>query len=118
MASKLYGKFEQINGQLASMLAGAKGALNGESEFGVEQVRALSAPITEMAPVMERASELRKQHPELAEQLDLYKSQLLELQKTLEQLSMMLHARRSQMDAGRKQLNAVSQWASALGQTR
>ncbi len=118
MASELYGKIERINAQLAVMLASAKRALTGEKDFGVEQVRALSVPIAEMAPVMERSAELRRQEPELGGQLDLYKIQVRELQTALEQVGMMLHARRSQMDAGRKQLDAVTHWANALGQTR
>jgi hypothetical protein len=116
--SALYGKIGNINAQLAAMLADTKRALAGEREFGVEQVRSLSEPIAAMALVMERAAELRKLHPEIAGPLDLYKSQLSELQTTLEQVRMMLLARRSQMDAGRVQLEAVSQWANALGHTR
>jgi hypothetical protein len=116
--SALCGKIGDINAQLAAMLADTKRALAGEREFGVEQVRSLSEPIAAMALVMERAAELRKLHPEIAGPLDLYKSQLSELQTTLEQVRMMLLARRSQIDAGRAQLEAVSQWANALGHTR
>ncbi len=118
MDSALCGKIGDINAQLAAMLADTKRALAGEREFGVEQVRSLSEPIAAMALVMERAAELRKLHPEIAGPLDLYKSQLSELQTTLEQVRMMLLARRSQIDAGRAQLEAVSQWANALGHTR
>jgi hypothetical protein len=116
--SALCDKIGDINAQLAAMLADTKRALAGEREFGAEQVRSLSEPIAAMALVMERAAELRKLHPEIAGPLDLYKSQLNELQTTLEQVRMMLLARRSQMDAGRVQLEAVSQWANALGHTR
>jgi hypothetical protein len=113
-----FGKVENINTQLAAMLADAKRALAGEREFGVAQVRSLSAPIATMAPIMERSDELRKLHPEITGPLDLYKSQLRDLQITLEQVNMMLLVRRSQLDIGRAQMKAVKQWANALGQTR
>jgi hypothetical protein len=116
--TELYSKLGDINMQLAAMLSDTQRALAGEREFGVEHVRALSEPIAAMASVMERAAELRKLHPEIGGPLDLYKSQLRELETTLEQMRMMLLARRSQMDAGRVQLEAVSQWANAFGRTR
>ena len=118
MGPALHDKVNEINGQLASMLANTKRALNGESEFGVEQVQALAALTAPMASVMERAVDLRKMHPELAEPLDSYKSLLRELQTVVEQVRMMLLAKRSQIDAGRVQLAAVTQWANALGRTR
>jgi hypothetical protein len=63
----------------------------------VEQVRVLSASIQEMAPMIARAAELRTVEPELAAQLDLYKSQLRELQTTLDQIRLMLLTKRAQM---------------------
>jgi len=114
----LYGKVSETNTKLGAMLAETRRALTGEREFGVEQVQALSALTAPMAPVMHRAAELRKLHPEMAAPLDSYKSLVHELQTAVEQVRMMLLARRSQMDAGRVQLDAVTQWANALGQTR
>jgi hypothetical protein len=114
----LHGKVKEINGQLATMLADTKRALSGEREFGVDQVQALAALTAPMAPVMARAAKLCQLHPEMTEPLDRYKSLLRELQTAVEKVRMMLLARRSQMDAGRVQLAAVTKWANALGQTR
>jgi hypothetical protein len=118
VSSPLLEKIEEINAQIGALLAHAQRALTGSAEFGVEQVRALTKPIAEMAPIMEHASELRTLQPEIVGELDLYKSQLRELQTTLERVHMMLLARQSQIQAGQVQLDAVSQWATALGRTR
>ena len=118
MAAELSDKLESINARLAELLAGARRSLTGEGTFGVEQVRALYAPIAEMAPVMARAAELRTLHPEIAGELDRYKSQLRELQTTIQKVRVMLLLRRSNMDAGRAHVEAVSHWANALSQTR
>jgi hypothetical protein len=118
MPSDLRSKIEAVNARLATLLAETKGALSGEREFGVAQVRALSEPIQEMAPVMRRAAELRAAEPEICGALDLYKAQLGELQTALERVRVMLLTRRGQMEAGRTQLDAVSKWAVALRQTQ
>jgi hypothetical protein len=47
--------------------------------------------------------------PELAGQLDLYKSQLGDLRTTFGQIRVMLLARQASLEAGRAQLSAVSQ---------
>jgi hypothetical protein len=118
MAAELRQKIAGVNTQLATLLEYARRALRGETQFSVEQVRALSAPISEMAPIMARAKEFRTLHPELENELNEYKSHLGELHITLQQVTMMLLARRSQMESGRVQLDAVSKWANMLGNTR
>jgi len=118
MASPLRQKINAAISRIQVLLADTQLALTGDREFGVEQVRALSASIQEMAPVMTRAAELRTLEPELATQLDRYKSQLRELQTTLNQINLMLLTKRGQMQSHRGQLEAVSQWAGALQQTR
>jgi hypothetical protein len=118
MASVLRHKIETTNARIGVLLADARRALIGERDFGVEQVRALSQPIQEMAVVMARATELCVSEPEISGALDQYKSQLTELQTTLDQVHVMLLAKRAQMDAGRGQLEAVSQWATRLRQTQ
>jgi hypothetical protein len=118
MSSPLREKIECVNAQIASLLEDTRRALTGECDFGVEQVRAISKPIAEMAPVMAQAKELRTLQPELEGQLDLYKSQIGELQTTLDQVGVMLLARRAHMEASRSQLEAVTHWAAALRQTR
>jgi hypothetical protein len=108
----------RVNTSLAGLLAEARRALRGECDFGVEDVRKIRGPVEEMAPIMEQSAELRRLRPELAGQLDLYKSQLSDMQITLGQIRVMLLARQASLEAGRAQLSAVSQWMGAFRQTR
>ena len=118
MPTPLGQKIDAANNRIGALLADTRRALTGEREFGVEQIRALSTPIQEMAPVMARAAELRALEPEVATQLDQYKSQLRELQTALDQVQVMLLTRRAQMQMRRGQLDAVAQWAGALRRTQ
>jgi hypothetical protein len=118
MPSPLKQKIEVANARIGTLLAETRLALTGEREFGVEQLRALSEPVQEMAPVVAQAAELRAREPEISSELDSYKSHLGELQMTLEQVRMMLLARRTQIATGQDQIEAVSQWAAALRQTQ
>lgn len=118
MANPLRQKIEAAISRHQALLAETQLALTGDRDFGVEQVRVLSASIHEMAPLMARARELLTQAPEFVALLDRYKSQLRELQTTLDRINLMLLTKRSQMRTHRGQLEAVSQWAGALQQTR
>jgi hypothetical protein len=80
--------------------------------------RIIRAELDEMEPVVAESANLRRAHPEIGGALDLYKSQLSELMMTIQRVQMTLLTRRAQMDASRAQLEAVSQWAQALGRTR
>ena len=111
-------KIASINGRLAALLCETKQALRGERDFGPEQIRALRDPVTEMDPIMSGSKELRVLQPELEGELDLYKSQIGDLQDTLEKVRVMLLARQAQMLTSRSRLNAVNHWANTLGQTR
>lgn len=106
------------NSRLGCLLAETKQALRGEREFGPEQVSALREPLTEMDPVMVQAKDLRVLKPELEGELDLYKSQLGDLQTTLEKIRLMLLARQAHLCASHVQLTAVGRWAKTLGETR
>jgi len=118
MSTPLRQKIDAVRARIEEQHADARLALHGEREFGVEQVRALSASLKEMAPVMERAAEFRALEPEIAAQLEVYKSQLRELQTTLEQLHLMVLTKRAQMLTRGGQLEAVAKWAGALRQTQ
>jgi hypothetical protein len=118
MASQERHTIERANARIAALLANTRRALSGEREFGVAKVNDLCEPIQEMAPLMARAVELRATDPEISRELDLYRSQLAELQTALEQVRVMLLAHRDQIDAGRTQLDAMSHWAAALRQTQ
>ena len=109
---------ERINSRLATLLKEARGALGGEREFGVENVRQLSATVEEMAPILACSSELCSTQPEITAALDAYKSQLRNLQTIITHIRVMLLLRRSQMEAGRAHVQSVSQWAHTLNQTR
>jgi hypothetical protein len=118
MPAELRQKIAAVNTRLTGLVQHTRRSLRGETQFGVEQVRALAAPIAEMAPIMARAKALEDQQPEIAGELAQYKSQLAELHIALQQVTMMLLARRGQMESGRIQLDAVTKWANTLGQTR
>jgi hypothetical protein len=118
MPSREYDQIQKVNVQMASQLADAQRALAGQGEFHVEHVRALSKIVVEMAPIMARAEVLRNLEPEIAEPLNIYRSQLKELRFALQRLQMMLVAKRAEMDARRDQMDAVSRWATTLSQTR
>jgi hypothetical protein len=70
-----------------------------------------------MEPVIAQSAELRRTWPEIAAQLDLYKSQLLELQKTVEKLRVTLIVQKASLEGSRAQVNAASQWCAAFRQT-
>jgi len=108
----------RVNASLAVLLAEGRRALRGECDFGVEDVRRIRGPVEEMAPIMAESAELLRMQPELAGQLDLYKSQLGDLRATLGKIRVMLLARQVSLEAGRAQLSAVAQWMGAFRQTR
>ena len=118
MTLPLEDRIADANTRLRSLLDETTRALSGQGDFGVDQVRAFSQVISEMAPILERAAELRALHPELTAPLDLYRSQLGELHIALQHVHMMLLARRSELGAHHAQVDAVSQWANALSSTR
>jgi hypothetical protein len=118
MPSPLGEKIGTVNTDIEVLIADTRRALAGEREFGVQQVRALSERIEAMAPVMQRARELRSLQPELAGQLDLYTTHLRELQTLLEHVRVMLLATRAGLEKGRTHLDAVTRWAAAVRQTQ
>src|SRR5215510_9692584 len=101
----------KANSRLDSLLHEAKQALRGEREFGPEQLDALRKPLAEMDPVIAGAKDLRVLQPELEGALDLYKSQLGDLQATLEKVRLMLVARQASLCASHAQVTAVNGWA-------
>jgi hypothetical protein len=108
----------RVNASLAGLLTEARRAVQGECDFCVEDVRKIRGPVEEMAPIMAESAELLRRQPELEGELDLYKSQLGDLQATLGQIRVMLLARQASLEAGRAQLSAVSRWMGAFRQTR
>ena len=109
---------KRVNACLGGLLEEARRAVRGDGNFGVAEVRKLRQPVEEMTQIAAGAVELRRLQPELAGDLDLYKSQLGDLQRTLAQIRVMLLARQASLEAGRAQLAAVSHWVNAFRQTR
>jgi hypothetical protein len=108
---------ERVKVRLAGLLGETRRALKGERDFNVEDVRRLREPVGEMASIVAQASEFGPQ-PEIAEQLQLYKSQLGELQTALLQIRVMLLSRQASLQASQSHTTAVSQWISAFGRTQ
>jgi len=109
---------ERANARLEVLLEGARRALRGERDFDVNDVRQFRKAIGEMTAIVAQSSNLRRLQPEIGSQLDLYKSQLRELQTTLVQLRVMLHSRQARLHASQSHHTAVSRWVSAFRQTR
>ena len=118
MGGALWQTVEKSNIRVGELLAGAQGTLRGECTFGANEVRALTAVLAEMAPVIARSEELRRTQPEMAEALDLYRSQLVNLQKTVERLRITLLVHRSTLEGHRTHLSATSLWCTAFQRTR
>jgi hypothetical protein len=118
MASALSQRLAAINARMAELTEMAGEALRGQHSFGVDEARQIREPLTEMEAMLAEANALRSSQPEVAAQLDLYKSQLLELQKTVERLRVTLIVRKTGLEAARGQLSAASRWCDAFRQTR
>ena len=118
MTSHLCEKLCGINARMAELLKAARKPLDGRGEFGPEQIRLIRGLLDEMQPLVDDSAKVRREHPEIAEQFDLYKSQLGELLSTVQRVHMMFLVRRSKVDASRVHVEAVSQWANALSSTR
>jgi len=109
----------EINAKIAVYLDQARRALSGADVFDVTSVRALTALLPQMEPEV-KAFRLpnAETSQELAFQMDLYGRQLRGLGKTLEQIRMMMLARRGELEFSRRHMSAVSRWTSAYQQTR
>ena|SRR5215475_496640 len=111
-------KIGRVNETLRPLIADSRLALKGECNFGVEMVRALAAVIGEMDPIMSNARELRMQHPQIARDLDAYVEQATDLKSLLEQLRMMLVAKKTSLENDRAHMETVSRWANTFQSTR
>ncbi len=116
MPSALSRRLDEINAELATLISATRSALSAETVFTVDHVRALSRPISEMAPILAAAKQ-RPQDPQIETQLTIYKTQLRELRPILDRLCTMLVAKRSQISAGQAQLQAAAHWATVLSNT-
>jgi hypothetical protein len=101
---------EHSNVVLAALLRDARRSLRGESAFSAEQLLRLEEPMAAMAAVMAQSAEIHVAEPNLAEPLELYASQLLELQSVLERIHILLVVQRRAMEAGSVQLSVAADW--------
>jgi uncharacterized coiled-coil DUF342 family protein len=118
MSDALSQKIERINTRLAKELENVRTVLRGGASFTATDIRALRALLSEMEPVILRSAEFRQTRPDIAEQLDRYREQLLELQKTTEQVRVTLLVQRAGLAEKRTQVHAVSNWCEAFQRTR
>jgi len=81
-------------------------------------VRAIAAPLRQMAPLVGRAQHLCAESPAWREELDLYARNLAQMHQALERVRCVLLARRAQLEARRGHLDAVRSWAGAWQKTQ
>jgi hypothetical protein len=101
---------EHSNAVLTELLRDARRSLRGESAFSADQLLRLEEPMAAMAAVMARSEELRAAEPNLVEPLELYTSQLVELQRILEGIHVLLVLQKRAMEAGDAQLSVLMEW--------
>jgi hypothetical protein len=108
----------RVNTGMRDLLDRAQASLLGAGEFGPGEVRALRQLLAQVAPIVERSAELRRNQPETANLLDSYKSLLVELQQTVERLRVGLLVQRAGLEAKREHVNAAKHWCGAYHQTQ
>ena len=118
MSSPHLQKIAEMNNRIAALLESARRSLSGESLFGVSEIHEISSAIAEMGPILANKSTQLAQYPEIAAPVALYKSQLIDLQNVLNQLTVMLTGQRDAMLSGSSHITSVSRWANRLEQTR
>ena len=118
MSEDLRKKVASVNARLSGLMLQTRGALCGESDFGVAEIARLREPLNEMEQIVNQSAQLRILMPEINGQLNEYKAQLRELRSILDKIRIMLLARQASLQAGRTQLDALTQWTSAFQATR
>jgi hypothetical protein len=109
----------QVNSELAAHLARARRTLVGAEVFDVNEVRQIVFLVSRMEPHVKSIRQSRfRTTPELDSQINAYRQQLQELNQTLEQIRMMLLAKRGELELSRRHMSAVTRWTHAYQQTR
>lgn len=107
------------NGTLRDMLGKVRQALAGGASFGVEQVRAIAAPVAAMEAIVWQGPErCGPAAPELQQELQAYVQNLGELGTALDGMRCVLLARCASLEAQRGHLQTVGLWAAAWQQTQ
>jgi len=108
----------EVNSRIAMHLDTARRALAGAAVFDVGEVSALLDLTAQMEAYLGKEHRFDKDTAEFRQQMRLYKERLQELKKLLEQIRMMLLAKRSQLESSQRHMSAVSQWTDAYQHTR
>ena len=111
-------KIRGINARMHEHVGMTEKALRGEGPFGAQGVRQIRETLTEMEGILKDSSELRQSEPELAAQIEIYKTWLLQLQKTVERLRVGLILQKISVETKRERINATAKWCTAYHQTR
>jgi hypothetical protein len=106
------------NAKLETLLGQAHEALAGRRNFAPEDLRALAAPVAELAPVVAQAPQLRRESPEMDTELAAYAQNLGRMQGTLDALRCVLLARCASVQTERAHLQTVTLWAQAWRRTQ
>jgi len=106
------------NAKLRSLISRTKDSLAGRCNFNVGDVRAIAEPVGSVQPIVDEAATLRATHPDLDAELETYKRNLEEVQVALEQMGVMLIARRAHVESARGHLATLSMWNATLRLTR
>ena len=118
MADSLVDQVRRANARLRALVSRTRNALAGRGSFTVTDIRAISEPVTAVKPIVGDAEKLRTIHPELTVELQTYKGNLEEIQTALEQMRVMLIARRAHIEAARGHLATLGMWNATLRLTR
>jgi signal transduction histidine kinase len=118
MEHPIHARVRAANVKIRTILSRARNALAGRQDFTAENIQEISQPLTEMAPIVSQATDLRAVDPRLDVDLKEYAENLGDLQNTLEHVRFMLLARQTHMEASRSHLETVNLWATTFKQTR
>lgn len=118
MADSVVDRVRSANTRLRALLTQAKDSLAGRARFNGADVRAMTEPIASVRSIVDDAESLRAMYPDLTPELESYKDNLEETQRTLEQMRVMLAARRAHVQAARGHLATLGMWNATLRLTR
>jgi hypothetical protein len=111
-------KIQDASALLEAFLGHAEEALSGRSSFNPEALRALAAPLREMEPIVAQAAERHAGGAGTSSELQDYTDRLRRLDATLEQVRFMLLARQTTLEASRRHVDTLNQWATRFNETR
>jgi hypothetical protein len=109
--------FASANLELLAFLSQADGLVQGTSDLGAEDLRAIGRLLETMAPEMAKSPRNGCDDAGAREQVQRYISNLRSLQVSLEQVRCVMLARRAKLEAARQHVEGVRGWADAYRQT-